>query len=98
METKTIKIRKIKEEYKNKYNLGSWWFSSFDHQECANDIERIRKEIAKQIFEEIKDAQIDVSRLAPEEVHAAVQRSREYWFVLLDANKVDALKKKYEVD
>ena len=47
------KIRKMKEEYKNKYNFGSWWFSSFDHQECANDIERIRKEIAKQIFAEL---------------------------------------------
>ncbi len=69
-----------------------------DTDERVQSIKDAKKEIAKQIFEEIKDAQIDVSRLAPEEVHAAVQRSREYWFVLLDANKVDALKKKYEVD
>ena len=50
----------------------------------------------KATFNELEqDAQIDVSRLAPEEAIDAIQRHpTAYWFWLLDADKVDEIKKK----
>ena len=59
----------------------------------------IEAHTAKQLFAELAECQIDISRLSPEEVIKAIQREPDvYWYWVLNGDKVDAIKKKYEVD